>query len=381
MYAVLPAPVEVECAEVTRGPLSVTVDEDGRTQIKERYAVSAPLSGRLARQTLHAGDPVQAGTTVIAAIEPVDPSLLDARARAESKARVAAAEAAVERADATLAGAAAAFELAHSESSRYRELAEKNAANQQELERAIATESIRSAEKRAADFQRQIARFELDLARAAVVRSDPSQPGNPDDWRLEIRSPVSGRVLRVLQESATIVSAGTPLVEVGDPQDLEARIDVLSTDAVGIRPGAPVSIEHWGGPSPLKGVVRTIEPAAFTKVSALGVEEQRVYVVIDFVGPPSNRPGLGDGFRVEGRIVVAETPTALKLPTGALFRIGDSWAVFAIESGRARSQLVQLGLRNSLEVEVVSGLNSGQKVIVYPGDLVHPGVKVKERRP
>jgi HlyD family secretion protein len=297
-YALYPKPVPVEAAAAARSEMRVTVDEDGRTRIKERYLVSAPLAGRLERITLKEGDPVVAGETVLASIDPVDPALLDPRSRAETEARVHANEAALQRADAMLQRANAELELAQSELQRTQHAHSSNAAKPIELERAATAESMRMRERQAAEFARDIARFELDLAKAALVRTAPDHQN--EEWRFEIQAPVSGRVLRLLQESSAVVQAGTPLVEVGDPADLEMVIDILSSDAVGIRPGAAATIEHWGGDAPLKASVRRVEPAAFTKISALGVEEQRVNVILDFEGAPEVRAGLGDAFRVEG---------------------------------------------------------------------------------
>ncbi|MBX3376115.1 MAG: HlyD family efflux transporter periplasmic adaptor subunit [Phycisphaeraceae bacterium] len=378
-YALWPASVPVDLARVERGPLRTTVDEDGKTRLKERYIVSAPLAGRLSRVTLREGDAVTAGQTILATIDPMDPSLLDPRALAEATARVRAAEAALERAGAAVRRAAAAQELAQSELARLREATAKGAGSTQELQRALAEDVIRREELRAVGFDRDIASFELEQARAALLHSsgEPSQAS----VRFDITAPVSGRVLRVIQESAAVVTAGSPLIEVGDPTDLELVIDVLSTDAVAIRPGAQVSIEHWGGEAPLSGHVRLVEPAAFTKFSALGVEEQRVNVIIDLDDAPEARPTLGDGYRVEARIVTWESPDTIKVPTSALFRTQKSWAVFLADRGRAVTREVALGRRNADEAQVLSGLEPGDTVVAYPGDKVRDGVRIAPRRP
>lgn len=376
-WALWPAPVAAELATVERGPMRVTVDEDGRTRIKERYVVSAPLAGRLARVALQEGDAVIAGQTILAAIDPSDPALLDPRSLAEGEARVKAAEAALDRAGAALARADAANELAQSELKRVREAQDRGAAVAHELEEKAAEAVIRAEERRAAEFAREIARFELEQARAAVMHTAPGE--DSAGWRFEIAAPVSGRVLRVIQESAGVVQAGSPLIEVGDPADLELVVDVLSSDAVPIRPGAPAILEQWGGDHPLQGRVRLVEPAAFTKISALGVEEQRVNVVIDFADPPDARAGLGDGFRIEARIVVWEEPLVVKVPTGALFRDAESWGVFAVDGGRARARPVTVGRRNGAEAQIVSGMAEGETVVVYPSDRVRDGVRVAAR--
>jgi HlyD family secretion protein len=379
-YALWPKPVPVETAPALRGPLRVTVDEDGNTRIKERYLISAPLAGRLARITLEEGDPVVAGETIVAAIDPTDPSLLDPRARAEAEARVKAAEAALERAGSAAVAANAALELAQSEVQRLERAASSGAATSIELERAKANESIRLEGAREAQFGREVAEFELQLARAALVRGE-GDAGQDRGWRFEITAPVDGRVLRVLQESAAVVGPGTPLVEIGDPTDLELVVDVLSSDAVAIEPGAPASLEQWGGERPLEGRVRLVEPAAFTKISALGVEEQRVNVIIDFADPPEVREGLGDGYRIEARIVVWEHPSVLTIPTGALFRHAGSWAAYVVDEGRAAQRDLEIGHRNGERAEVLGGLDESAAVVVYPSDRVRNGVRVEPRTP
>lgn len=379
VYALLPRPVRAETTAVVRGPLRVSVDEDGQTRIKERYVVSAPLAGRLARISLREGDPVTAEQTSLAQIDPVDPSLLDPRARAEAEARVKAAEASVEHSGAAFQSAQAALELAQSELERLREARAKSAAGVLELERAEATARIREEEMRAAGFARDIARFELDVAKAALVRTSPGT--EEASWRFSITSPVSGRVLRVMQESAGVVQAGTPLLEVGDPSDLELVVDLLSSDAVAVRPGARAVLERWGGDAPLHGRVRLVEPAAFTKISALGVEEQRVNVIIDFEDPPEARAGLGDAFRVEARIAVWEQPDVLQVPTSALFRRADRWAVFVLENGRAATRDIEIGRRNAERAQVLSGLHEGDIVIIYPSDQVRDSVRIQSPTP
>ena len=281
--AIRPTPVLVDLAEVVRGRLRVTVDEDGRTRIRETYTVSAPLSGRLERIEWEPGDVVEAGETLLASIEPLDPALLDARSREEAVARVSASEAAVKRAEATLERASVELELVHSEVVRLRELYERAAASRDELDDSALLERVRTQEVRAAEYDLEIARYEQRLAEAALLRSTPGGREAERREALVILSPVSGRVLRVYQESSVVVSPGTALIEVGDPTDLELEVDVLSTDAVKIEEGTGVIVERWGGDRALSGIVRRVEPAAFTKVSALGVEEQRVNVIIDLL--------------------------------------------------------------------------------------------------
>jgi HlyD family secretion protein len=372
--AFVPKPLAVEVAEVTRGPMRVTVDEDGRTRIRERYTVSAPINGRLSRIALDPGDAVRAGDTAIAAIEPVDPTLLDPRERAQAEARVRAAEAALRRAEPVLAAATAELEFAQSQLKLRQQAGAMNATSQQELDVAMHRANTAMAEMRAAEFARDIAKFELETAQAALITT---QPNGASGARFEVKSPISGVVLRVLQESEGVVMPGTPLVEVGDPRDLEVEVDVLSRDGARISPGAPVLLEHWGGDQPLEAVVRLVEPAAFTKISALGVEEQRVNVIIDFPEGKPPPPNLGDAFRVEARIAVWQEQDVVQVPLGALFRQGERWAVYTLENGRAALKPVEIGHRAETSAQVLSGIDPGEAVIVHPGDKVRDGARVR----
>lgn len=381
VYAFLPGPVPADVAVVSRGELRVLVEEDGKTRIRERYVVSAPVSGQLLRIVLKAGDSVFAGKTVLAVLQPSDPSLLDARALAEAEARVRATEAAQKQARAKLETAKTQYELAQREHDRAKELLRKHGIPQQEYDAIAHRERMALHDWKAAQFALQVADFELEQARAALLhsqpRSDPDKPYN--GGRFEIRAPVSGKVLRVFQESAAVVTPGHKLLELGDPLDLEIEIDVLSRDAVAIRPGNKVYLEHWGGDKPLEARVRLVEPAAFLKISALGVEEQRVWVIADFVDPPEKRLTLGDAFRVEARIITWEGTDVLKVPAGALFRKGEKWAVFALTNGRAHLRLVTVGKSNGLETEIIDGLSEGDQVVVHPSDRIHEGVRVVAR--
>jgi len=379
VYAFLPKPVDVDLATPERGPLRVTVDEEGKTRIKERYVVSTPLAGRLMRIELDAGDEISAGETLLAVVEATDPALLDPRALAEAEARVKAAEAKLKQADPARQRAKTEMQYAETELGRVRALHAKNAASKQELDQKERLFQASEQDYRAASFAEEIARFELELSQAALVQTRPNGGGSVEERRFEIHAPITGRVLRVFEESATVVAAGARLLEVGNTADLEIEVDVLSSDAVNIKPGAPVLLEQWGGETPLRGTVRLVEPSGFTKVSALGVEEQRVNVIIDFVDPPQQRPTLGDGFRVEARIIVWERADVLKVPTSALFRHGDDWAVFVVADGRAVRRPVKTGRRNGLEAEVLDGLASGTPVIIHPSDKVEDGVAVVVR--
>lgn len=378
VWSFWPQPLLVEMTATTRAPLRVTVDEDGKTRIRDRYVVAAPLAGKLRRIELDPGDPVVAGQTELAAIEPQDPELLDPRALAQAEARVKAAEVALSRAEPVVERARVELAFADSLVARRRELVESHADSLERLEEVEMLQRARSQDLRAAQFARDIARFELETAQAALVRTRPN--GSADvDTHLVLTSPVSGQILRVLQRSATIVQAGSPLLELGDAADLEVEVDVLSTDAVAIRPGAKAFLEQWGGDQPLEAVVRLVEPSAFTKISALGVEEQRVNVILDLVSPLEQRSTLGDGFRVEARIVLWEEQDVLQAPTGALFRHRDEWALFVVADGLARMRTVKLGRRNSLAAQILEGVQEGERIILHPSDQVHDGAKVQER--
>ncbi len=387
VYGLIPQPVDVDLANVQQGSIRVTVDQDGKTRIREKYVVSAPLAGRLLRIELEPGDEVTAGDTVLASIEPRDPELLDARSIAQAEARVKAAETAVEKMEPILEEVAAAQEFAESELKRVRDARAKSplSVSESEVETKLLAYRTRTALLRTTRHNQEIAEFELDQAKAALIRSRPqaaeeSTPsGDGNGWNFIIRAPIDGRVLRVFQESTAVVTSGTSLLELGDPTDLEVEIDVLSRDAVKIKPGAQVLLEHWGGEKTLQGRVRLVEPSAFTKISTLGVEEQRVNAIVDLVDPPQDRTQLGDGFRVEARIVVSEATDVLKTPTSALFRIGDQWAVFRVLDGVAHETPVKLGMQNGLEAEVLEGLSVADQVVVHPGDDVVDGAAVVAR--
>lgn len=381
VLSLMPRPVSVDIAPVTTGPITVSVREDGRTRVKERYVVFSPLGGRLERIPHKAGASITASKTLLAAIEPSDPELLDARAVAEAEARVKAAKAAVRRADTEVAATNAALEFATEDLGRMLRSERDSAATPREVQDAQVTVTMRTEAARAATFARDIAAFELEQAEAALIRTRPSQPAGNDDAGTQFRivAPIDGAVLRVLRESAGFVAAGTPLLEIGDSTDLEVEVDVLSEDAVRIAPGARVLIEDWGGPRPIEARVRLVEPSAFTKISALGVEEQRVNIIIDFAEPMEGLPPLGDGYRVQARIVIDEAADVLLVPTGALFRHGDAWAAFVLANDRAARRELKIGRRNDTVAEVLSGLAAGDRVVLYPSDRVVDGVKLHPR--
>jgi HlyD family secretion protein len=381
VYAFLPAPLEVDMTRVTRGPLRVTVDEDGKTRIRDRYVVSAPLAGYMCRVKLRAGDEVAAGQTVLALIEPTAPSLLDDRARAEAEARVSAAESRLKQRRSELDQAESSLEMAASRLLRLDEIlrARPQGVSRDEHSEAVYKEQAARSGLQAAKQAVQVATHELAEARAALLRTRPRSPGEPDPGAFEVRSPISGKVLKVHQESAAVVTPGHKILEVGDPRDLEVEVDLLSPDAVRVAPGNRVLFEHWGGEAPLNGRVRRIEPAGFTKISALGVEEQRVWVLIDFTDPEEKWRRLGDAYRVETRVVIWERESVLKVPAGAVFPRGDGWAVYAVEDGRAVLRPVQVGRSNGLETQILGGLAEGDEVVLHAGDRVKDGTAVVPR--
>jgi HlyD family secretion protein len=376
-----PKAVAVDFAIAARGPLQVTVSDEGETRVKDVFVVSAPVPGLMRRVALKAGDAVEAGKTVVARIEPSDPSFLDVRSAAESRAAVQAAEAAEKLAAASVERAEAELDFANAELKRYQGLAERNTVSANDLdaaERRARTATAALAEARAALRVRE---SELRQARARLIKPAMAQRRRGADCDcVDVYSPVSGSVLRVLQESEAVVASGTALVEIGNPQELEIVVDLLSSDAVRVEPGQRVFIEAWGGGERLNGKVRRVEPFGFTKVSALGIEEQRVNVIIDFSDPPERWRRLGHGYRVEPRIILAEGDNVLKVPRSALFRDGNQWAVFVDDDGKATLRQVELGLENGLEAEIRTGLEEGERVVLQPSDRVSDGMRVAERQ-
>jgi HlyD family secretion protein len=371
--ALWPSAIEIDVARVERGPMQVTLDEEGETRVRDRFVVSAPVAGRVERIELEPGDPVVRGKTVVARLTPAAAPLIDPRTQAELSAAVEAARAALGQARAERERAAAALKRAQSTFRRLGALADSGAISGDELESAQT--ALKSAEEalRAADFTVARAEHELQLARA---RLKPSSAGGAT---VDVVAPVDGVVLKRLRESASVVPVGEPLLEIGDPGRLEIVADLLSTDAVRISPGDPVLIEQWGGNHPLEGRVRRVEPSGFMKVSALGVEEQRVNVIIDFTDEGEGGR-LGDGYRVEVRVVIWQNASTLKVPVGSLFCRGDEWAAFVVESGRARLHTVKLGQRNDREGQVLSGLSEGETVVLHPPDTLTDGARVTVRR-
>jgi len=370
-----PPRVQVDLATVDRGPMQVTLDEEGESRVRDRYVISAPVSGRVLRIELEPGDPVVAGETILATFQPAPPVLLDSRTRAEAQARLEAAEADLGLARAELARARAEFRYAESEHERVERLAGE-AIVSQEMRDAVQMRLDSGREARtAAGFAVSIAEHNLERTRAALIQDDDVSASDP----ITIRAPIDGVVLRRLRESAAVVPAGDPLIEVADPNRLEIVADFLSEDAVKITNGASVLIERWGGEQTLHGRVRRVEPAGYTKISALGVEEQRVDVVIDLDDPLEAWRALGDGYRVEVRVVIWEAQNVLRIPASSLVRDGEGWAAFRVDGKKARLVRLEVGWRTGLLAELRSGLDVGEQVVLYPPNEIADGVSVEPR--
>jgi HlyD family secretion protein len=372
LVALWPEAHDVDVAPVERGTLQVTVDDEGETRVRDRFVISAPVAGRLLRIELEPGDPVRRGDAV-ASLSPAPPALLDARTRAQAQAAVEAAEAALGRALAERDRVRAVRDRARSELERTRALAPSGIVSAEVVE--MRETEARAAEEalRAAAYAAASAEGELERARAVLLQTSGSGSG-----AIVLHSPVDGVVLKRLRESEAVVPPGEPILELGNRSDLEIVSDLLSVDAVKVKAGQGVLIEQWGGEGALRGRVRRVEPSGFLKISALGVEEQRVNVIIDFEDP-SQAQALGDGYRVEVRVVVWEGPDVVKAPASSLFRQGDKWAVFVADGGRARLRTVDVGQRNGLEAQILSGLQAGERVVVHPSDTIRDGGRVRPR--
>jgi HlyD family secretion protein len=376
-YGYWPKPVLIDAVEVGRGPLQVTVEEEGKTRVSDRFVISAPIIGFARRIELDVGDSVSRDQVVVE-MEPLRAIVLDPRSRAEAQARVAAAKAALRAAQESTRAADAEADYAASELERFRLLYENNAIAREELEQAQMAERRTRANRSSAEFAVEVAQFELKAAQTTLQYSAAKNVrGVPE--MVAIRAPVKGRVLKIYRESEGVVKAGQPLLEIGDPRTLEVEVDVLSADAVRIRPGTRVLLERWGGADPLEGRVRRVEPVGFTKVSALGVEEQRVLTIVDITSPGEGWKRLGDGYRVEARFIIWEDDDVLQIPTNALFRSADGWAVFVIADGKAERRSVKVGQRSGLAAQILAGLSGGEVVIAHPSDSIDVGTGVRRR--
>lgn len=375
-YAFWPRAIPADLAQVTRGPLSVSIDEEGETRVKDMFVVSAPVSGELERVTLEPGDHVIENETIIATIKPTVPPVLDQRTQAQLRAAVGSARAAISVAESDLERLTANYRLAKTERDRGQLLFEGNVISKAAFDRLNAETETLDAAVHAAEAAVRMRRSELQMARSALMPSVSSSGKNGD---VQLVSIVDGLVLKVIRESAGPIIQGAPLVEIGDPLDTEIVVDLLSEDAVAVSPGDQVIVSGWGG-DPLQGKVRIVEPYAFTKISALGIEEQRVNVVIDLVdlAPAANR--LGHGYRVDIAIVVWRDDDVLSVPMTALFKQGSEWSAYVLKEGRASLQTLELGRMNGRRAQILSGLTEGDTVIEHPSNRIEQGVSVKDRR-
>jgi HlyD family secretion protein len=382
-----PQPVPVDFAVVAREPMEVTVDDDGKTNVRHIYTVSAPISGKVLRIShpaehheisRHVGDQVTKDETVVAVMQPMTPSFIDIRSREQIQAEIIAADAAIAQSEAEAHRLEAAVVFYRTEIERAQTLARSQTISVQALDKAkfdLATnEAALASAKAQVDLRRGV------RASLAAQLIDPTTAGAPTEATccVQIRAPITGHVLKIVQDSEAVVPAGAPLIEIGDPLDLEVIADLLTTDAVRIKVGAPARIDGWGGP-PIRGRVTRVDPAGFLKVSALGIEEQRVRVTIDLIDPPEDWSRLGHDFRVTVHVTIWSGDDVLTVPVGALFRKGDDWAVFAVKDGRARTTLVKIDHRNGRAAEVISGLAAGDKVVLHPSDRVSEGARVAAR--
>ena len=368
-----PRPVMVAVTAAVKKPFEVTVEEEGRTRVKDRFVISAPVAGYLRRPELDVGDPVEQ-QQVVARLDPLRAAVLDPRARARAEAGVAAAQASLRRAEQAVAAAQAEERFAKIDYERKKTLCADACVSQDEVDRAETRWRQASANLRSSQFAVEVARFELDAARTALQYSGTDTADSSET--VALISPVAGKVLRMYRESEGPVQVGEELIELGDPAALEVEIDVLSEDAVRIEPGTPARFHRWGGEPALAGVVRTVEPVGFTKISALGVEEQRVMVIADLTSPHTQWQRLGDGYRVEAQFVLWQDEDVLQIPSSALFRYHDGWAVFVIDNGRARRQVVTTGRRNGLDVQITAGLPEQALVITHPDERIADGTRV-----
>ncbi|GAB4514037.1 MAG: HlyD family efflux transporter periplasmic adaptor subunit [Roseibium sp.] len=378
-YALWPRPVAVDLVVVGRGALTVSINEEGETRIKDIYEVSTPVTGRVQRTDLEAGDTVVAGTTVIAELQPIDPEFLDLRTEAEMQASLRAAESSRTLAEATVSKVQAELTFAELERDRMRKLAKTQTASQRQLDEAELAYDTKKAELETAKATLDIRVHELERVRSQLISTAELMKQREACVCVPLLAPVDGKVLRVLKKSESVLPAGTVIAEVGDPANLEIVADLLSADAVKVRPGQKVVIDDWGGDEPLNGLVSRVEPFGFTKVSALGIEEQRVNVVIELTDPPDRYAELAHGFRVEVGVVLWEGTDVLIVPLTALFRVGNDWAVFAVADGRAETRVISVGHANGLSVEVTGGLEEGDTVVMHPGSQVTDGVAVIAR--
>ena len=378
VFSFMPRAVMVDLVEVEPGPMVVTLDEEGETRVHDVYTLSAPVSGRVQRINWLVGDPVTANETVLAQIEPGDPSFLDPRSEAQARAAIQAAEAARDLAAAAVKDAEAQYEFARAEFARMQELVKEGSVSKRDLDSAERDYKARHAGLDTARAALQVRSYELEVARAQLVSPLETQDSREACDCIPITAPVSGRILQITDRSERVVREGDVLMQIGDPKDLEIVVDYLSMDAVKIEAGQRVIIDNWGGEQPLEGGVRLVEPFGFLKISALGIEEQRVNVIVDFA-VEDGWEKLGHGYQVETRVVLWEEDDVLAVPLTALFRDGEKWAMFVQEDGRAVLRHVEVGQKNGVFAEIRAGVEAGERVVMHPSDRVSDGTRIRSR--
>lgn len=382
IYGFLPKPIAVDVVPVSRKPLQVSVEEEGRTRVVDRYVISTPVAGYAQRVELDVGDAVSQGQTLVI-LDPLPSTVLDPRSEAQARAQVARAEDALQAAIENAQAAKASYDFAKVEYERIKLLCKTQCVSKTEEDKAEADERRAFATSRSANFSVEVARHELEAAKTTLqysaAKTSAQKPDGVNINKVAITSPVNGNVLKINRESEGAIDAGQTLLEVGNPRTLEVVIEVLSADAVRILPGTKVIFDRWGGGDTLAGIVRVVEPVGFTKISALGVEEQRVYVIADITSQPELWQRLGDGYRVEAKFILWEEADVLQIPASSLFRYGEGWAVFVMDDGTAVRKSVEIGQRNGLSAQVLAGLSENQLVITHPDDSIEDGVNIYQR--
>lgn len=377
LYGFMPRPVPVDLVKASRGPLRVTIEEEGKTRVKDRFIISAPVAGFMQRVELEIGDTVKKGQTLVK-LEPLRSNVLDPRSLAAAEAEVSSAEAALKVAEEKARATGADEKYAKSKLERMKKLYEGGYISKNDMDLAETEAKRTEANRLSAEAEVKVAQFELDKARTALRYSAAEGTRNSKSIVL-VSSPVNGRVLKIHRKSEGVVNSGEALIDIGDPKTLEVKIEVLSANAVNIKPGTLVLFERWGGDSALSGRVRVVEPAGFTKISSLGVEEQRVPIIADITSLPESWQRLGEGYSVEARFIIWEGKDVLQIPASALFHKGESWAVFIAKNGRAQQREVKVGHRTGLTAEILSGLAEGEDVIAHPDDSIKEGTRIRPR--